>query len=469
MNTKMILKKLFGLFVAVQLFAGCSHDTLDEIDTDPNNPTDVSVELLLPHSTMSMVNLAVASKQAQWLSTYVEHTANVRVNVMHPGDNTGAYWNDNYLNLNNINIIIEKASSEGKWLHVGIARIIQSIVLAQLTDLYGPIPYSEALQGSKNRAPKFDEQESLYFELQRILDDAIADLGKTSISSPGKYDLLLEGNKDLWLKTAWALKARYYNRLSNIDPESSATNALNALSNAFSSPSENLVFNGYMTGNVNINPYVGIEKREQAFAASKTILDILNRFNAEGYTDPRADRWFRKIDGEIIGAPSGQNTSDQTHAKYSGISMENVLRENADMPIVTYVEMKFIEAEANLRLGRTVEAYNAYQEAVRQACLSSGLSNEQVDAYIAQGVVFPGASQLSLDDIMEQKYIYFWMFQPIEAFNDYRRTGIPELQNPYGVIKRFPYPADELERNPNSPTNIDIQTIYTIKVWWAKD
>ncbi|MBN1144203.1 MAG: SusD/RagB family nutrient-binding outer membrane lipoprotein [Bacteroidales bacterium] len=465
-----IIKKIFGLFAAVLLLlTGCTNDMLDEINTDPNNPTDVSVELLLPHSTMSMVNLAVASKQAQWLSTYVEHTANVRLNIMHPADNVGTYWNDNYLNLNNLSIIIDKASAENKWFHVGIAKIIRAIVLAQLTDLYGEIPYKEALEGSNNRAPKFDTQESIYTELQNILDEAIADLSKTSISSPGKYDLLLEGNKDLWVKTAWALKARYYNRLSNIDSQSSATNTLNALSNAFESPSENLVFNGYMTGNVNINPYVAIEKREQAFAASQTIMEVLNGFNDEGYADPRAERWFRKIGDEIIGAPSGVNNPDQSHAIYSGISMENVLNEDAVLPIVTFVEMKFIEAEANLRLGKTAEAYDAYQVAVQQACLASGLKEAQVNEYTAQGTVFPGFSQLSLNDIIEQKYIYFWIFQPVEAFNDYRRTGIPELQNPYGVIKRFPYPADELERNPNSPTNIDEQTIYTIKVWWAKN
>jgi hypothetical protein len=149
--------------------------------------------------------------------------------------------------------------------------------------------------------------------------------------------------------------------------------------------------------------------------------------------------------------------------------MENVLYENAALPIVTYAEMKFIEAEANLRVGKINEAYAAYQEAVRQACLAAGLAEDQVDEYTGQGTVFQGASQLTLNDIIKQKYIYFWMFQPVEAFNDYRRTGIPEMQNPYGVIKRFPYPADELERNPNSPTNIDEQTIYTIKVWWAKN
>lgn len=467
MNT--MINKLFRIFIASILITGCTNDILDEIDTDPNNPTDVSVELLLPHSATSMVTQTVASRQSLWVSTYVEHTTNVRVNVMEPFGNTETYWQDNYLNLKNIEVIIEKASAENKWLHVGIAKIIKAIVLSQLTDLYGDIPYSEALQGSSNRAPVFDSQENIYTELQRLLDEAISDLGKESVSSPGKYDLLLEGNKDLWLKTAWALKARFYNRLSNIDPQTSANNALNALQNAYSNPAENLIFNGFMTGNVNINPYVGMEKREQAFAASQTILAVLNSFNDENYADPRAERWFYKIGDEIIGAPSGTNSSDQPHVKYSGISMENVLYENAPLPIVTYAEMKFIEAEANLRVGKTNEAYAAYQEAVRQACLVAGLAEDQVDEYTGQGTVFQGASQLTLNDIIKQKYIYFWMFQPVEAFNDYRRTGIPEMQNPYGVIKRFPYPASELERNPNSPTNINEQTIYTIKVWWAKD
>ena len=60
------------------------------------------------------------------------------------------------------------------------------------------------------------------------------------------------------------------------------------------------------------------------------------------------------------------------------------------------------------------------------------------------------------------------MFQAIEAFNDVRRTGIPAMQNPNGQPLRFPYPESEITRNPNTPQDINIITIFSTPVWWDR-
>jgi hypothetical protein len=85
-----------------------------------------------------------------------------------------------------------------------------------------------------------------------------------------------------------------------------------------------------------------------------------------------------------------------------------------------------------------------------------------------QTTVFPGEDALDLEHIMNQKYLSFWMFQSLEAFNDYRRTGIPEMSNPLGTPLRLPYPVAEINRNPNTPLDINNVTIYDIPVWWAQ-
>ena len=130
--------------------------------------------------------------------------------------------------------------------------------------------------------------------------------------------------------------------------------------------------------------------------------------------------------------------------------------------------MKFLEAEAKLRLGLNEEAYVAYQEAVESACRRSGISEDEIEEYLSQGSVFPGANNLSLNHIIGQKNISFWMFQSIEAYNDFRRTGIPQMNDPQGTPLRLPYPPSEVNRNPNTPSEINDQTIYEIPVWWAK-
>jgi hypothetical protein len=68
-----------------------------------------------------------------------------------------------------------------------------------------------------------------------------------------------------------------------------------------------------------------------------------------------------------------------------------------------------------------------------------------------------------LEDIIKQKYISFWLYQPIEAYNDWRRTGFPALTNSIGLPpRRFPYPQSEFDSNAeNVPT---VQP--TDGVWW---
>ena len=457
------------ILIAV-LTCSCSNAALDAIDRDPNNPTDVTVDLLLPQVEIKMVNDIFAGGAARYITTYVEHTCNVHLNPMLPEDTNTALWEDSYNVMMDLKIIIEKGTEEGNWLHAGIARVVYAFVLGNLTDIFGEVPNSESLQGSDNRNPHYDSQEDIYNALFAILDSAIEDFQKDELTNPKNNDLLLKGDKVMWKKVAWGLKARYFNRLSNIDPEGSATNALEAISHSFTSPEEGLIFSDYTDGATNTNPFSIYEQKQKTYAASKTILNVLNGFNDADYADPRADKWFVKINGEIIGAPNGENISDQNHSVYSGISTENVLYGEAPQAILTYDEMKFIEAEANFRLGNYQKANLAYRDAVEEACLRVGLGTDEIAAYTAQGHVFTSDENLTLDMIIKQKFLSFFIMQPIEAFNDYRRTGMPSLYNTKdGIVKRLPYPTSELATNSNAPTDINNVTIYTKKVWWAKD
>jgi hypothetical protein len=459
------------VILATILLWSCSYDELDRIDTDPNNPTNVPIDLLLPQVEINMVNDVFGGGAARFITTYTEHTANVHLNPMRPEGTNTALWNEAYDIMMDLKIIMEKGSDEGKWVHVGIAKTVYAFVLGTLTDVFGDVPYSEALQGSDNRNPNYDSQEAIYDALFAMLDEAIADFQKQEVIGPGNNDLLLKGNKARWAKIAWGLKARYFNRLSNIDADGSATSALAAIQNSFASPAESLIFADYTDGTTQTNPFKRYEQAQRTYAASLTILDVIDEFNDGGRNnDPRALKWFEKINGEIVGAPNGENSADQAHTVYSGISLQNVLYGEAPLPVLTYDELKFIDAEANFRLGNTPEANAAYQEAVIAACARQGLTTEEINAYTSQGGVFTDDGELTLDMIIKQKFLSFFIMQPIEAFNDYRRTGIPELYNKAdGILKRLPYPNGELATNSNAPDNINNVTIYTIKVWWAKE
>lgn len=462
---------LAGVFAC--FLPSCSDDILDEINENPNAPTDVPISLLLPQATISTIHGVAGDGGGEYACFFVEHNTNVHLNPRLPFNVNNNVWNSTYFTLKDLRIIIEKGSEggseEGNYAAVGIAKILYAYTLSVGTDFFGEMPHTEALQGSEGRSPAFDDQQTIYAFLQQTLDEAIADLDRESIGEISRIDLIFEGDTEMWKKTAYALKARLYNRLSNNDPAASAQNALDALSNAYATEEEGFIFDGYLAGNTNDNPWTGWQKQEQTYAVSTTFIDLVQSFNDPGFADPRAERWFTKIDGEFVGAPPGESQTDLTHSIYSAPSTETVLYDESPQPMLTYDEMKFIEAEAQLRLGNLPEANAAYEEAVMAACRRAGIAEGDIDAYVSQGTVFPGEGGLTLDHIIKQKNIAFWMFQSLEAYNDQRRTGIPAMNDPRGTPLRLPYPPSEVNRNPNTPSNINDVTIYEIPVWWAAE
>jgi len=467
---KIIINLFLSFTVLIAVTSSCTDDIMDEIDANPNSPLDVPLNLLLPQ-VIAETAFAINGTDLAWYSSvFVEHTTGVHGQLEEADKRTGINttivansWESIYASaLQDIQIIINKGSDggeeEGNWAYVGIAKVLKAYILGITTDAWGRIPYTEALQGSANTQPAFDSQETIYQELQNILDGAIADLAKESLSDPGAVDFIYEGDTDLWTKAAYALKARFHNRLSNINPQQSATLALDAASKSFESPEESMIFTSFNTDATGQHPWFQELNDRSHHAVSTTIDGIL-----VGLNDPRREHFFGTVGGEIVPAPNGTAIADQGGDIYSRAS-SNVVYATAPMPLMTYDELKFIEAEANLRLDQDQEAYDAYLDAVESAMGRGGIAEEDVTEYLDQNSIAPGAEALDQEDILLQKYISFWLFQPIEAYNDYRRTGIPTMNNTVSPPPaRFPYSQDEIAANPANIPDVAL----TNGVWWA--
>jgi len=460
---------ILGAFIATTMNS-CTDSVLNEIGSNPNSPTEVPIKLLMPQVGVDLAFGVLGVDLAWYSSVFVEHTTGVHGQLEGADKRTeinstmvNNSWNTIYADfLSDLEAIIERGSAggaeEGAFTSVGIAKVLKAFGFSVATDLWGEVPFSEALKGSENRTPAFDSQETVYNGLFALLDSAIADLAMSSVS-PGSSDFYYGGNPELWTKAAYALKARLYNRLSKKDPQGSANNALAAIANSFSSPEESMIFSSFTTAATGQNPWFQELNDRSHHAVSVTMNSIL-----EGLSDPRRELWFGDIDGEIVPAPNGTAVTDQAGSIYSRAS-ESYLTATSPIPIITYDELKFIEAEANLRLGERDLAYAAYQEAVVAALERANVAGEDIDAYTSQAQVFTGAANLTLADIIRQKYVSFWLFQPIEAYNDYRRTGFPTLSNPISPPpQRFPYTQDEIASNTANVPNVSFQT----KVWWAE-
>jgi hypothetical protein len=174
--------------------------------------------------------------------------------------------------------------------------------------------------------------------------------------------------------------------------------------------------------------------------------------------DPRLPYFaLPNTDEEYIGSPKNEsNTSTSDWGPYAGTSGET------DLPLVTYFEAKFLEAEANLRLGNTDDAAAAYNDAVKASVLKvTGASDPAFEDLYANE---DGAS-ITLEKIMIQKYIA--MFTQPEAWTDWRRTNLPALDpNPDGDVAGIPrrFPTCRSERNYN--TNAIVISDILTPVWW---
>ena len=463
---------IFSLLLLMLLTFSCSDEIMDEIDTDPNNPTDVPISMLMSGCSAATPYWVTGTTLAWYSSIFVEQTAGAhgqmrdadrRANINSQlSENSWAFQIYPRL-LPDLKIIIEKGSEggseEGKWIDVGIAKILQAYTFLVSTDTWGRIPYIEATLGAENRKPAYDTQESIYAAMLALLDDAIADLQKDNISTTGGEDYIYNGDPDAWILAAYSLKARAYNRLSNIDATGSAADALAAAENGFASSDDDFTFDNWAADLGHQNTWFQEEAERRHHSLSVTFYDIL-----DGINDPRIPLFLNQVNGEYVPAQNGTSEEDQAGVIYSKIS-ENVIHATAPMPIMTYAELKFIEAECHLRKATPDEtaALAAYTEGLDAALAQANVDPADADTYKAQPEVLPtDAANLTTDMIYTQKYIHLWPYGSVEAFAEWRRTGYPTLTNPFETPRRFPYPQNEISGNAE---NVPDVTPYN-GVWW---
>lgn len=478
------MKKLQILIALLLLASGsCTDEILNKIDTNPNQVNDAPLKTMLPQVQMSYVTEVAGGSTA--LNSYYLSEANTFVlgnNVLKDLQGLGSQvWNQSYSALNDLAIIKKKALESNSFTYAGIADVLRAFNMAALTDLFGDVPFKEALRDDIGN-PVFDPSQEIYAEIHKTLDEAILNLEKDSGPvAPKTDDMFFAGDRAMWIKTAYGLKARLYNRLSNIDAAGSANNALSAIAKSFGSDSENLIFSKFADTQTNGNPFAVANNSQPGSSVGNGVYNAMASFgeSQKADDDPRASIWFTRVKGQIISAPNGTARADFGEPRLDGAyySKPELMKYfNSPMPMLTFVELKFIEAEAQLRLGDKNKANTAYELAVDLALRHAGdyrpavkLSDEKISAYKSLPKVLPGSSTLALSDIIKQKYIYFYQFQPIEAYNDVRRTGIIPVTDPTGRASRLPYPVSEITRNTSTPADIDnISALEPrTKVFWA--
>lgn len=451
---------------------------MDNINKDVNNALTMSAQSEIPDAELKSAFETTGTDIAWYATVYVEQSAGTWAQSSDAdkrvGQTSGNIFDNNWNSLYNVleicNDIIAKTDpstgTEDNLYARAIAQILTAYNLAVLTDMWGEVPWSEAILGAGNLQPVYDKQSTIYPKIIQYLDDGIATMNSvTTFSTTGDY--IFGGSSSTaiakWIKTANSLKARYAMRLSEVDPAAS-TKALAAIAaGGFASNADNFVFAKYEATATGENPWYQFLNDRTHLSVSKTIYDLMVARN-----DPRIPAYFLQVNGEYVPAPNGTATESQ-----GGVYSQSAITANgrtAPTPMMTFHELKFIEAEAKFRTSDATWQ-TSLQEAIEANFVFHGLTSADADTYFTDEVVPLLTTGNELNEILMQKWIGFYEHEAIEAYNDYRRVpAFLTLNNPNdytasgGFVWRFPYPTSEEASNSAHIPSIDI---FTDKVWWA--
>ncbi len=465
------------IFILVTILSITSCKKFLDVNVNPNNPTAAPINGLLTRATQ---NAALnVYRVGNTTSYYVQYLASPNPDA--PTDtydriDASTTWTLLYDNMTDIYDLDKLAKDLGATQYQGVAKVLMAMDLHLVHNLWGAAPYSEAFTG-ETTTPKFDEATTIFQTCLTLLDEGIALLqqpgSKLTIPTAAiNPDLIHKGVTAAWIRTAHALKARLLNQLSKTS-QYNPTSIFAELSAAYTAPGQDAFI---ATFNVR-NPW--------AQAAVNNAAQSLDAWLSQHYVNQMRDTpTFTNADPRLpliasqtrytaypyLGTRNGKGrvgtgtTKDESYLSTTGFYSSTT----SPLYIITYEEMKFIEAEVAFRTNDKTRAYAAYLEGIRANMNKVGVSAASRDLYVNHTTVSVGAAALTLRDIFREKYRALFLM-PV-TWDDARRFDYQYalFQLPLNVktatfVRRLVYPTVELSRNgANVPTVADV----TQKLWW---
>lgn len=281
---------IYGLTMAAGLvLASSCADKLDELLENPNavNAETASPDFLLNRIQLDYKDLwfGVADRGARL--TRMINQGSALYEAAYTPNATNGTWSNAYANvLADINFLIPLAETANFQRHLGIAKTIKAMVLMDLVDTYGDVPFTEALDAA-NFNPKVDNGQAVYAAALTLLNEASTHFTANTAGAPNDY--FYAGNYGRWGRLVNTLKLKYYLNTKLVDAAASRT-GINALisGNALLGTGDDFVFR---FGTTNADP----DSRHPKFAGQYTngggdyqSTDFMHHLTVEkGFDDPR--------------------------------------------------------------------------------------------------------------------------------------------------------------------------------------
>jgi len=488
---------------------------LEDAYLNPNNPTVVPIEQLLPNVISQMSATAAPpagggggsygpqvdgtniGKYIQFWNYYSTGDVYDQMGGPAPGatDALGAIWAMHYYGIGQNNKrIIEWGIEQQKWDYVGVAHAIFAWSWLTLTEHHGEVILREAFNTSLQQF-KYDPQPDVYDTVRVICNTALDYLDRTgdSVSQENlaKGDgYFYNGDVNKWKKFVYGVLARSYAHLTNktvyttnnyadsvikycnLSLATNDDNAVQKFSNGGTSGTSNWfgTFRGnigtirqsafianLMTGNGATSPFNGVADPRTPYLLREnpngTYKGILPNLGTSSLSlnDRPANFW---------GGLFSQTTSSQdTAGRY-------LFKNDAELPVMTAAEIQFMKAEAAYRKGDKALALTAYTNGIslNLDMLSSKYSvrvaaDKQITpaaktAYMSNPKVVPTEpNSLTLSHILLQKYIASYGFGTEETWTDMRRYHYTDIDPATGnqIYADFTLPSTIYSYNNGEP------------------
>ena len=469
-----------AIFLVIGLLSSCTKD-FEEMNKSPNSPVDVPAINIFTNAVENSISLELGDWiQHTYLGVWCQQWCKIQYideDRYMPRDMSG-YFNGPYTGgLKNLAIVMQKSTEEGNDRLLAAAKIMTAWNYMYLTDLWGDIPYSEALQGFNvdgTLHPTYDTQQAIYADLLVKLEEANVLLTGTTVNF-GSGDILFGGDPVLWRKFANSLKLRLLNRaagtpwtftynMAGTQADVITTAGAAALADAdtkiaaiLSNPSQYPVFTSNdenaalaWPGLPYRNPIFNTLFSRKDQAISETMVNWL-----EARVDPRLHIFGQPTPNSVETPPLDyvgfQNGRAITSAIFPEISMLGVpvaFTETAPSYVMCFDEVEFIKAEHYLRVGNDAAAKTAYEAGITASMERWGLADGgtvspswgyagdihvlattfpvNYTTYLANPLVaWAGTDPQKFQLINEQKWASMFG-QGVQAYIDIRRTGFPE-------------------------------------------
>lgn len=461
---------------------GSCTKNFEELNKDPNSPVDVPALNIFTNAAQTAVDRQLGGWiQHTYLGPWSQQWTKVQYideDKYMPRDMSGDFDGPFSSELKNLQIVIDKASATATKDDKlkAAAKILRVWVFMHLTDMFGDIPYTEALQGflaSGTLKPVYDTQASIYAAFLVELEEANVLLTGTTLNF-GAGDIIYGGDPVKWRKFANSLKLRILNRCAGtpwtftytmVAPQASVTTTPGAaalttadaqiatiLGNAtqypvFTSNTDNakLVYPGLPYR----NPIYSTLYARTDQGVSETIVNWL-----KARTDPRIHIYAQPTPNSVttpplnyIGFQNGRNTLSATLTAISILGTKIAYTEKSPTYILCYDEVQFIKAEYYKRIASDLAAQNAYEAGIRASMDRWGLTDGgtvyptygkltivtsatgypvNYTTYLADPLVaWSGTDAHKFQLICEQRWAAMFG-QGVQAWHEVRRTGFPE-------------------------------------------